>query len=163
MGILRSELTTPELLGRLRHLYMAIGSVLIGVGLTMPDWIPVIFSETFTQMLFIAIGAVIDVVQVIRSINAPEKKIFAGRNMMGISPELAGTLRQLLTMLGTLLVIFKIPVPEWMINLVSEQGVNLIIDAIGAVMTYISFILSKNAKEKQIGEREFAEARRIQV
>lgn len=165
MSLLNSTLTTPELLGRLRHLWMAIGSVILGIGLLSPDWLPVIFSEGFVEIVFIVVGGVIDLVQILRSRNSPEKRMYAGRSVaafgVSISPELAGTIRQLLTMLGMLLVVFKIPVPEAVTNALSEQGIQLLVDAIGLVITYISFVLSKNAEEKQVNEKEFLEMRVI--
>lgn len=161
---LQSKLTTPELLGRLRHLWMAIGSVLLGIGLTSPAWLPIIFTEGFVELVFIVVGGAIDIIQVLRSINSPEKKISGARLTGGISPELAGTIRQILTMLGMLLVVFKIPVPEGVANAFTPEGIQLLIDSIGIVLTYISFVLSKNAKEKKLNaseEVEFVRLRRI--
>lgn len=164
MGLIKQTATTPVLLGELRHLYMAIGTVIMSLGIVNPAWLPVIFSEGFTEVLFVLIGAAINIVQLLRSVNAPEKRVSKRVSMLGvgISPQLAGTLRQILTMFGTMLIIFKIPVPEFLINILTPEGVNMLVDIVGAIITYISFVLSRNSEEKQVSETKFAELRRSQ-
>lgn len=162
MGLINSNLTTPELLGRLRHLYNAIGAVILGIGITSPNWMPLIFSEAFTEVLFIVIGGAISILQMIRSVNSPDKKSAARVTMTGITmpPELAGMIRQVLTMGGMILIALKINVPDFVLNLFTEQAAQLIIDAIGMIITLVSFLLSKRSEEKQISETEFAALRK---
>jgi hypothetical protein len=150
-------------LGQIRHLWTLIGSVVLGLGISNPEWLPTLFSEAVTQIIFSLIGGAITLIQIFRSANAPEKEFALGRLDEGTDPKIAGIIRHVLTVVGTLVTVFAITVPSWVSGALSQEGIQLVVTLVGAATTYLQFLKSSTAPEKRIiSDEEFVaiEARR---
>jgi len=70
-------------------------------------------------------------------------------------PKWLGILRHILNLVGGLLIAFGIITPED-----AEQGVNVVVVAIGGVLALIAFIASIKAREKNITNAQFKAMRK---
>lgn len=78
-----SEVKLPEWFTKVQAVWATIGSLLILLGFTSPEWLPEIFSQGFIDAVAVALGAVLTFYQYVRA-------IFTSKEPAGVSTLSAG-------------------------------------------------------------------------
>lgn len=69
-----SEVKLPEWFTKVQAVWATIGSLLVLLGFTSPDWLPEIFSQGFIDAVAVVLGAVITFYQYVRAIFAAKEE-----------------------------------------------------------------------------------------